>query len=412
MSQHDYNIANGGGAAVRADINSALSAIKSQNSGSSAPSATAPFMPWYDTATDALKFRNAADTGWESAVHAMVGAGGMSFRNRIINGDMRIDQRNAGASVTPTDGQYTVDRWRAGASAASKFSVQRSTTAPAGFANSMLITSLSAYSVISTDNFEMFQYIEGFNVADLGWGTANAQSITVSFWVRSSLTGAFGGTVTNGAFSRSYPFSYTISAANTWEYKTVTILGDTSGTWATDNSTGLVLCIGLGAGTTRSGSAGSWSGSALYNATGATSIVGTNGATFYITGVQLEAGSVATPFERRPYGTELALCQRYYEKSYNQDAAPGTVTSVGAISYRVANNDCLYSFRTKVEKRTTATYTIFNPVTGTAGEARNLDASVNYAVSGAYASASGLTLTMSGASGAHIQFQYAASAEL
>jgi hypothetical protein len=235
------------------------------------------------------------------------------FRNRIINGNMVIDQRNAGASVTPADGAYTIDRWKAGVSAASKFSVQQSSVAPAGFNFSMLCTSLSAYSVGTNDNFEMFQLIEGFNTADLGWGTANAQTVTLSFWVRSSLTGTFGGSIQNSAFNRSYPFSYTISAANTWEQKTITIAGDTSGTWiGATNGTGVVLCIGLGAGSGRSGTAGSWAGATYYNATGAVSVVGTNGATFYITGVQLEAGSVATPFERRDYGRELIMCQRYY----------------------------------------------------------------------------------------------------
>jgi hypothetical protein len=236
-------------------------------------------------------------------------------RNRIINGDMRIDQRNAGASVTPADGAYTIDRWRAGASASSKFSVQQSTTAPSGFGFSMLCTSLSAYSVSTNDNFEMMQYIEGFNAADLAWGTVNAQTVTLSFWVRSSLTGTFGGAINNSAFNRSYPFSYTISVADTWEYKTITIAGDTSGTWVgATNGIGIVVCIGLGAGSGRSGTAGSWAGSTFYNATGATSVVATNGATLYITGVQLEAGSVATPFERRSYGQELALCQRYFQK--------------------------------------------------------------------------------------------------
>jgi len=240
-------------------------------------------------------------------------AGPLSNRNKIINGDMQIDQRNAGASVTPADGEYTLDRWRTGASQSSKFSVQRSSVAPVGFTSSMLVTSLSAYSVGTNDNFEMLQYIEGFNAADLAWGTANAQTITVSFWVRSSLIGTFGGSINNGAFDRSYPFSYTISAPNTFEYKTITITGDTLGTWTTDNSIGLVLCIGLGAGTGRSGTAGVWSGSTFYNATGATSVVGTNGATFYITGVQLEVGTVATPFEHRSYGDELARCQRYFQ---------------------------------------------------------------------------------------------------
>ena len=245
-----------------------------------------------------------------------LGAGNASsFKNRIINGAMVIDQRNAGASVTPTDGQYTLDRWKAGASAASKFSIQQSSTAPVGFNFSMLATSLSAYSVGVNDNFEMFQLIEGFNSADFGWGTANAQTVTLSFWVRSSLTGTFGGAIQNSAFNRSYPFSYTISSANTWEQKSITIAGDTSGTWiGATNGTGIVLCIGLGAGTGRSGTAGSWAGATYYNATGATSVVGTSGATFYITGVQLEVGTVATSFDYRPYGAELALCQRYFFK--------------------------------------------------------------------------------------------------
>ena len=293
-------------------------------------------------------------------------------RNRIINGDMRIDQRNAGASVTPADGAYTLDRWRAGASQSSKFSVQRSATAPAGFTNSLLVTSLSAYSVTTNDNFEVFQYIEGFNVADLAWGTANAQSVTVSFWVRSSLTGTFGGTVNNSAFNRSYPFSYTISAANTFEYKTITIAGDTSGTWLTDNSTGLVLCIGLGAGAGRSGTAGAWSGSTFYNATGATSVVGTNGATFYITGVQLEAGTVATPFERRSYGQELALCQRYYEKSFDIDTAPANgsnttsvATLAGVFGACALNGGVASAFIPfKVQKRAAPTITAFGNSNG------------------------------------------------
>jgi hypothetical protein len=242
-------------------------------------------------------------------------ATGFGFKNRIINGNMTISQRNGTSSVTPSDGTYCLDRWRAGASASSKFSVQQSSVAPAGFSFSMLVTSLSAYSVGTNDNFEMFQLIEGFNTADLAWGTASAQSITISFWVRSSLTGTFGGSVQNSAFNRSYPFTYTISAANTWEQKSVTVAGDTSGTWiGATNGTGLVLCIGLGAGSGRSGTAGAWASSTFYNATGATSVVGTNGATFYITGVQLEKGSTATSFDYRPYGTEMVLCQRYFAR--------------------------------------------------------------------------------------------------
>ena len=233
------------------------------------------------------------------------------FKNRIINGAMTIDQRNAGTVTVNSSGLYTVDRWQANQTSAGKFSVGKSTVAPTGFVNSYLATSLSAYSVSSTDIFFFQQNIEGNNIADFGWGTASAVSVTLSFWVRSSLTGTFGGCLANSAHNRSYPFSYTISSANTWEQKSITIAGDTTGTWATDNTTGMQVIFGLGGGSTRSGTAGSWQAATLYTATGATSVVGTNGATFYITGVQLEVGSTATSFDYRPYGTELALCQRY-----------------------------------------------------------------------------------------------------
>jgi hypothetical protein len=241
------------------------------------------------------------------------------LKNRIINGDMRIDQRNAGASVTQdTSGtQFSLDRWLIYGTQASKFTAQQnagSVTPPSGFTNYLGITSASAYSVLSSDIFIFAQSIEGLNIADLAWGTANARTVTLSFWVRSSLTGTFGGSLRNSAFNRSYPFSYTISAANTWEQKTITIAGDTSGTWLTTNGTGINLGFGLGVGSTYSGTAGSWSGSNFLSATGATSVVGTNGATFYITGVQLEQNTSATPFERRLYGQELANCYRYYQQ--------------------------------------------------------------------------------------------------
>jgi hypothetical protein len=236
------------------------------------------------------------------------------FRNRIINGDMRIDQRNAGASVTPTNGQYTLDRWSAGLTQASKFSVQRSTTAATGFTNSLLATSLSAHAVVTSDAFFVNQSIEGFNVADLGWGTASAQTVNLSFWVRSSLTGTFGGALANSAADRSYPFNYTVNAANTWEQKTVTIVGDSTGTWLTDSSIGIRVRFSLGAGaTTSSAFPNAWNTGNFVQPTGSVSVVGTSGATFYITGVQLEAGSTATPFERRDYGRELIMCQRYFQ---------------------------------------------------------------------------------------------------
>ena len=237
------------------------------------------------------------------------------FRNRIINGAMVIDQRNAGSSVTQTTSVlYSVDRWAIYGNVTSKFTAQQnagSVTPPAGYINYLGITSSSAYSIGSTDDFQLIQRVEGLNCADLAWGTASAATVTLSFWVRSSLTGTFGGSLSNSASNRSYPFTYTISSANTWEQKSITIAGDTSGTWLTTNGVGIQISFGLGVGSTYSGTAGTWAATNYQSATGATSVVGTNGATFYITGVQLEKGSTATSFDYRPYGTELSLCQRY-----------------------------------------------------------------------------------------------------
>ena len=287
-----------------------------------------------------------------------------SFKNRIINGAMVIDQRNAGASGT-TNG-YMVDRWAYYGSQASKGTWQQnagSVTPPAGFTNYLGFTSSSAYSVLAADDFVFYQHIEGFNFADMAFGTANAATITLSFWVRSSLTGLFGGGVSNSAYNRSYPFSFTISAANTWEQKTVTIPGDTSGTWVgATNGVGLTLRISLGTGSNLKGTAGAWSASGLSSATGATSVVGTNGATFYITGVQLEKGSTATSFDYRPYGTELALCQRYFEKSVSIDTAILTntvATFYGNMQSSIANGIWYLTIPFKVTKRAAPTVTTY-----------------------------------------------------
>jgi len=282
-----------------------------------------------------------ADVIGTSVAGSNLGAGNASImKNRIINGAMVIDQRNAGASVTVPFGQsYYLDRWCAEASQASKFSVQQnagSVTPPVGFKNYLGATSASAYSVAAGDYFTLEQRIEGFNTADLGWGTASAKTVTLSFQVYSSLTGTFGGALQNGAFNRSYPFSYSIPVANTWTTISVTIAGDTTGTWTTTNGAGVIVVFGLGVGSTYgSGTAGAWAGSLIFAPTGATSVVGTNGATFYITGVQLEVGSSATGFEYRQYQQELALCQRYLPAyratgSGNQDVGTGMCTSSSA----------------------------------------------------------------------------------
>jgi hypothetical protein len=243
-------------------------------------------------------------------------AGGFGFRNRIINPDMRIDQRNAGAALSAmSNATYMVDRWGYYATQSGKFNAQQnagSVTPPAGFKNYLGLTVASAVSVGASDRFGIFQAIEGHNMADFGWGTANASAVTISFPVYSSITGTHSGSVTNYAVTRSYPFTFSVPVANTWTTVSVTIPGDTGGTWVgASNAGALYLNMNLGAGSSLSGTAGAWASAGYWGATGAVSVVGTAGATFYITGVQLEKGSTATSFDYRPYGTELQLCQRY-----------------------------------------------------------------------------------------------------
>jgi hypothetical protein len=234
-----------------------------------------------------------------------------SFRNRIINGDMRIDQRNGGAAVT-TSGAFPVDRFAITNSTDGAFSAQQDSSAPAGFVNSLKFTTTTADATIGASQaFVVRQFIEGYNVADLNFGSANAKTVTLSFWVRSSLTGTFSGSLATGAYDRSYPFTYSISVADTWEQKSITIAGDTSGTWLTTNGNGMRVYWNLGTGTDNTGTADVWVGAGNVGADSTVSIISTLNATWYITGVQLEVGTVATPFEHRPYGTELALCQRY-----------------------------------------------------------------------------------------------------
>lgn len=282
-------------------------------------------------------------------------ATGFGFKNRIINGAMMIDQRNAGASVGGNG--YPVDRFQIPVSQSAKLTAQQnagSVTPPNGFTNYLGVTSSSSYSVTSGDYFLIYQGIEGFNIADLGWGTANAATVTLSFWVRSSLTGTFGGALRNAATTRSYPFTYTVSVANTWEQKSITVVGDTSGSWNTTNSVGIGLYFDLGSGSSNKGTAGAWASASFVSATGATSVVGTSGATFYITGVQLEKGSTATSFDYRPYGTELALCQRYYQTA--GAASCGSVDGATSVTVQITE-------KTFVPMRASPSGSIYSGVT-------------------------------------------------
>ena len=268
----------------------------------------------------------------------------VTFRNRIINGAMVISQRNGTSSVTINSAAwtYTVDRFCClGQSADGVYTVQQSSTAPAGFINSLLVTVTTADSSVGAGQiYTLRQTIEGYNIADLNWGTANAQSATLSFWVRSSVTGTFSGCFNNEG-TASYPFTYTISSANTWEQKTVTVTGPTSGTWGSTNSNGIRLTWSLGTGSTYSGTANTWNYSTEYfAASSTTNLISTNGATWYVTGVQLEAGTTASPFEYRQYGTELALCQRYFFSAeggqYIAGKQDGTTNWFGNIAVPVA----------------------------------------------------------------------------
>jgi hypothetical protein len=258
----------------------------------------------------------------------------VTMRNKIINGAMTIDQRNAGASVTVNGGtQFGVDRFFGEDNTDGVFTLQQSSVAPVGFTNSLLATITTADTSLSAAQLAIIgQRVEGFNIADLNWGSANAQPVTLSFWVRSSLTGTFGGAFWNDAGNRSYPYSYTISAANTWEYKTVTVAGDTTGTWLTNNGRGVNIAWSLGVGSDFQATAGAWTGSLRLSATGAVSVIGTLGATFQITGVQLEEGTAASPFENRLYGTELQLCQRYFFQVSSTNAVNGENAGITGLS--------------------------------------------------------------------------------
>ena len=316
------------------------------------------------------------------------------FKNRIINGAMVIDQRNAGASVSVANNTitYTADRWLVYSNNDGLCSMQQVSDAPSGFIKSLKFTTTTADASLSATQRTMIQQrVEGFNASDLGWGSASAATVTLSFWVKSSLTGTFGAAIQNESVNRSYPFTYTISSANTWEQKSITIAGDTTGTWATDNTSFARIVFGLGVGSTYSGTANAWAASDLNSVTGAVSVIGTLNATWQITGVQLEKGSTATSFDYRPYGTELALCQRYYYKlndSYQWSSG-----------FANATTNCYLSFGFPVTMRTNPTavetsgvaadYTVLTSVgivTATAVPVFNSGKTLNGTVSVAFAS--------------------------
>jgi hypothetical protein len=259
------------------------------------------------------------------------------FKNRIINGAMVIDQRNSGSSYTALTTTYTLDRWNFIASVGTgnaQGTIQQNlnnVTRPAGFSNYIgYVTTSSGANIARYQT--LTQSVEGYNVADLNWGTASAQAITVSFWVQSSLTGSFCATLNIGT-TATYAFNYTISSANTWTYITLTIPGTAAYSLnSTTNGAAFTLNFILYAGSSvANATANTWAAYSAINIGTAGSVYpgATTSATFYVTGVQLEKGSTATSFDYRPYGTELALCQRYYY----QEGGTGT-TMLGSGYYR------------------------------------------------------------------------------
>lgn len=260
-------------------------------------------------------------------------------RNLIINGAMQVAQR--GTSFTYGGGAYNLDRFYALDGTDGTFTVEQSTTAPTDFTNSLKVTITTADSSVGASQYaSLRQNIEGFNCSQLNWGSSDAQTVTLSFYVRSSVTGTFGGSLLN-AGTRSYPFTYTISSADTWERILVTIDGDTTGTWATDNTVGINVNFNIGNGSTFTNTAGAWASGSYYGATGEVNLIETLNATFFITGVQLEVGEQATPFEHRSFGEELKLCNRYYQE-FNYDRHGYYVTNGGASS--ASQSKYLYTY--------------------------------------------------------------------
>jgi hypothetical protein len=304
---------------------------------------------------------------------------GLMFRNRIINGTMNVNQRGpSNTAVNNPGGAWlygSLDRWFTIGIIASKFSIQQNTSVVpnSSFTNSLLITSLSAYTTTGAgDYFGFGQFIEGYNISDLAWGTSSASPVTISFWVRSSLTGTFALSLEAQTYTPSYVTTYTINVANTWEQKVLVITPPTSGSFNSTNGCGIRVWWDLGSGTNYNTTVNTWAAGDKIRVSSSINFLGTNGATLYLTGVQFEKGSIATPFEYRPFPIELQMCQRYFETSYDSGTAVGTATIAKSCHIRSTATTSQVYFVVpmvyyKVTKRTVPTITIYNASTGAIG---------------------------------------------
>jgi len=345
---------------------------------------------------------------------------GYGSKNKIINGTMQIAQYGSTAvyaNTTSTRTYTCVDRWHYQTTIGGKYTLQQSTSAPSGFINSLLVTSTSAYTPATGDALGIGQVIEGVNIADLAWGTTSGKSVTLSFWTQSSVTGFFGGCLINSATNSSYPFYFFCGIANFWQKQTINIPAPPNGTtWLTNNGGGIYLYINMGVGTTYAGAGNVWGTQNCQGAQSTSNIVATNGATFYITGVQLEVGSAATAFDYRPYGTELALCQRYFERSYNIGSATGSFTNgfSGFVTSTTSATDVIPNLRYAVTKRDTPTVVVYNAVSGASGAAYRTSDAASISVSGInYSGTTGVgTFTLASGSIGNYLIHWTASSEL
>jgi hypothetical protein len=344
------------------------------------------------------------------------------FKNRIINGAMVIDQRSAGAAVTVTNNSnlFYIDRWRWGYGSSGTYTSQQVVDAPAGFYNSLKMTVTSTATVDPTNGWWLYQGIEGYNVADLGWGASGASTVTVSFWVKSSLTGTYAFNLENSGYNRHYTATYTINSANTWEYKTITVPGDTTGTWTKDNSAGIGFRFLLGAGSSlKTGTPNAWNagdGSTGVVATGTVNWVTSASATWQVTGIQLEKGTQATAFDYRPFGIEYNLCARYFFSSYPYGSVAGANNDTASIYGIGVPNQFFGGMSFPTMMRTSPTVTGYHPNLGTAGQFGSYgDGTTGFTISGTRTSDKGFTNFLSSSSvtaGAGLRVNITASAEL
>lgn len=347
----------------------------------------------------------------------------VNFRNILINGDMSVDQRSETATINAGSVTYNVDRFLGrGASSAGVFTLVQDTDSPDDFTNSLKATVTTADSSLDSGvSYRVQQVVEGTNTTQLNWGTSSAKTVTLSFYVKSSVAGTFGGSLANGDYDRFNVFSYTINSVDTWERKTVTITGDTSGTWPTGTGLGIRVNWSLGAGATYVGSAGSWGSSAKEGVTGQTNLIETNSATFRITGTQLEAGTTASDFEFLPFDINLRRCERYYTVSQEVNEWGGFAAQDrnGIFAGRIgAYGNQPVHVRFPVRMRTVPTVTVYS-LTGTSGNVSNTGTtagshSSNDNVSTTRVSESGIGyLTgFAGTEAEGLAFQYEAEAEL